>query len=415
MNRTAEEQYLEREKRLTEAIELKIPDRVPVIANMGYFPARYTGISCEAAWYDYDRWLEAYKKTLQDFQPDIFTFQPFFPGKALEYLEPRSIMWPGHGVSPHHTHQSVEEEYMKADEYEAFFEDISDHMIRVHLSRTCGAAEPLMNLPRLSSLGYGYRGALVLAEALVRPEIAGAIESLQRVGREIELYKTKMKAFIEEIQDLGFSPLSHSVALAPFDALSHSLRGMKGTMQDMYRQPEKVIEACEKILRITLDRPMPPPNRAGNRRIFIPLTRGSDDFISVKHFETFYWPTLKKMIEILIERGATPCIFFEGNFTARLEYLLELPKGKILGQFDTTNIFRAKEVLKDHLCIRGNVPASLLQIGTSDDVRDYCKKLIDVIGKDGGFVLSPRSSTDEANPENLKAMIDFTKEYGVYN
>ena len=48
-------------------------------------------------------------------------------------------------------------------------------------------------------------------------------------------------------------------------------------------------------------------------------------------------------------------------------------------------------------------------------LRDYCKKLIDVIGKDGGFVLSPRSSTDEANPKNLKAMIDFTKEYGVYN
>ena len=95
MNESASEQYLEREKRLTQAIELKIPDRVPVIANMGYFPARYTGITCEAAWYDYDRWLEAYKKTLQYFQPDIFTIQSFFPGKALEYLDPRSIRWPG--------------------------------------------------------------------------------------------------------------------------------------------------------------------------------------------------------------------------------------------------------------------------------------------------------------------------------
>jgi hypothetical protein len=53
-------------------------------------------------------------------------------------------------------------------------------------------------------------------------------------------------------------------------------------------------------------------------------------------------------------------------------------------------------------------------IGTVDDVREYCKKLIDVAGKDGGVVLSPRSSIDEAKPENLKAMIDFTKEYRVY-
>jgi hypothetical protein len=43
-----------------------------------------------------------------------------------------------------------------------------------------------------------------------------------------------------------------------------------------------------------------------------------------------------------------------------------------------------------------------------------CKKLIDVAGKGGGFILAPRSSTDEVKPANLKAMIEFTQEYGVY-
>ena len=117
----------------------------------------------------------------------------------------------------------------------------------------------------------------------------------------------------------------------------------------------------------------------------------------------------------LIERGATPCMFFEGNFTGRLEYLLEFPKGKMLARLDTTDIYRAKEVLKDHVCIQGNVPSSLLQAGTVDDVKSYCKKLIDTVGKGGGFILSPRSSTDEVNPANLRAMIDFTQEYGVYS
>jgi uroporphyrinogen-III decarboxylase len=84
-------------------------------------------------------------------------------------------------------------------------------------------------------------------------------------------------------------------------------------------------------------------------------------------------------------------------------------------RLDSTDIYKAKEILKDHLCIQGNVPSSLLQAGTVDDVKEYCKKLIDDIGKDGGFILSPRSSTDEVNPRNLKAMIDFTHEYGVYN
>jgi len=148
--------------------------------------------------------------------------------------------------------------------------------------------------------------------------------------------------------------------------------------------------------------------------MFMTNTRGSDDFMSTKQFDQFYWPTFKKLVMNLIERGATPMIFFEGNFTSRLEYLLEFPKGSFLARFDTTDIFKAKEILKGHICIEGNVPSSLLQVGSIQDVKNYCKKLIDVIGKDGGYILSPRSSTDKVNPANLKAMIEFTKEYGVY-
>jgi uroporphyrinogen-III decarboxylase len=116
----------------------------------------------------------------------------------------------------------------------------------------------------------------------------------------------------------------------------------------------------------------------------------------------------------LISRGGTPCVFLEGNFASKLEYLLDFPKGKMLIRLDTTDIQRAKDVLKGHLCIQGNVPSSLLQTGSVQDVKNYCKNLIDTVGKDGGFILSPRSSTDEVKPENLKAMIDFTREYGVY-
>jgi len=86
-------------------------------------------------------------------------------------------------------------------------------------------------------------------------------------------------------------------------------------------------------------------------------------------------------VQGLIARGATPCIFFESNFTSRLEYLLEFPKGKILARLDTTDIFKAKEILRDHVCIEGNVPSTLLQVGSVQDVKDYCKKLIDVVVK----------------------------------
>ncbi len=85
-----------------------------------------------------------------------------------------------------------------------------------------------------------------------------------------------------------------------------------------------------------------------------------------------------------------------------------------MGLFDTTDISKAKEVLGDIMCIAGNMPASLLQSGTPEKVREYTKMLIDVAGKGGGFIMSSRTVLDEANPELVEVWADFTREYGVY-
>jgi len=415
MEKTPEELYEERNQRVTDAIKLKIPDRVPVQASFVCFAARWSGITCAASYYDYDAWLEAYKKACLDFAPDVVYVEHFMPGKAMEYLDVKQLKWPGHGVSPEHSYQFVEGEWMKADEYDAYLGDSSDYALRVLLPRTCGALEPLKMLPPLSSLGGGYWGPMALAEAMARPEVASAIKALQKAGREITKIRPKMAAFDSEIEKIGF-PVWGKIGGggAPFDAISDTLRGMRGSMMDIFEQPDKLLELIGLQLSRTLERIAAMPKGDGNTRAFMALHRGSDGFMSHKHFEKFYWPGLKKVIIALVDAGYLPCVFFEGDYTTRLEYLLELPKGKVLAHFDSTDIFKAKEILKGHMCFRGNVPASLLQAGTPQDVKDYVKKLIDVVGKGGGLIVSSRSSIDEVKPENLKAMIDFTKEYGVY-
>jgi len=413
-NKTAEQLRREREKRLMDAIQFRIPDRVPVTCPIGYFAARYTGIPCSAAYYDYDAWYAAYKKTLQDFQPDSVFPQGFTPGKALEILNPKNMRWPGYGVDPNHGHQSIEIDNMKADEFDQYMNDPSDYMLRVFMSRTSENLEGLSMLPKLSDLGSGPMGIQMLALAFSEPRLIKAVRTLQKAGREMRRWRYRQERFNKLLRDMGFPQWYQGAAMPPYDVVSHSLRGMTGTMFDMFRQADKLIELCEFILKQTLDRPMPQPNEDGHIRLFMTVTRGSDDFLSKEQFDTFYWPTFKKLVLTLIERGGTPCIFFEGDCTSRLEYLLEFPKGKLLARLDRTDIFRAKEILKDHICIEGNVPSTLLLTGTVQDIKDYCKKLIDVVGKDGGYILSPRSSTDEVKPENLKAMIEFTKEYGVY-
>ena len=146
----------------------------------------------------------------------------------------------------------------------------------------------------------------------------------------------------------------------------------------------------------------------------MPLHRGSDGFMSHKDFEKFYWPTLKKVIEKKVELGYIVTPFFEGIWDDRLEYLLDLPKGKVVFYCEKTDIFKAKAILGGHMCIQGGVPPTILQAGSPHDVEEHCKKLCKVVGKGGGFILSAGSVIDFARPENIRTMVDTVKKYGCY-
>ena len=414
IGKPAEQLREERYKRINAARNLKVPDRVPVSCPIGYFPARYVGIPFSAAYNDFDAWYDAYEKALQEFRPDTFGGTIYQSGKALEMLGLKTMRWPGFGVNPNHGHQSIEIDGLKADEFDLYMQDSNDYMLRLHLPRISDKLKGLGKIPPLYQLLHGPGAAQAMAMALSDPEVAQAIALLQKSGREMRRVRAKQAKLQRLLQKFGYFPTPMVGALPPFDIISHSLRGMTGTMLDIFRQPDKLIELCEFVLKETLEKTPLIPDENGDIRIFMTNTRGSDEFLSKEQFDTFYWPTFKKLVVSLCERGAMPNIFFEGHFDSRIEYLLEFPKGKFTAGFDASDIFRAKEILKGHCCISGNVPVSLLQTGTKEEVIAYCKKLVDVVGKDGGYILSPRSSTDEVKPENLKAMIDFTKEYGVY-
>ena len=75
---------------------------------------------------------------------------------------------------------------------------------------------------------------------------------------------------------------------------------------------------------------------------------------------------------------------------------------------------RVKEIVGDTICIFGNVTLTMLSLGTPEVVKDYCKELIDYVGKGGGYIMGNGAFFDHAKPENIKAMVGFTKEYGVY-
>jgi uroporphyrinogen-III decarboxylase len=136
--------------------------------------------------------------------------------------------------------------------------------------------------------------------------------------------------------------------------------------------------------------------------------------MSNEQFKTFYWPTLRQVLLGIIDAGFVPMPLFEGRYTERLEIIQDIPRGQAIYWFETVDIHRAKEVLGDTVCFRGNVPASLLYTGTVEQVEDYVKQLIDVVGAGGGLMVDCGIWFDEAKHENVQAMVDVTKHYGMY-
>ena len=57
----------------------------------------------------------------------------------------------------------------------------------------------------------------------------------------------------------------------------------------------------------------------------------------------------------------------------------------------------------------GYVPNRLLLTGNPGEVREYCKFLIDTYGKGGDYAMNTSVLLDEAKPEYVKAMFEFTK------
>jgi uroporphyrinogen-III decarboxylase len=411
--KSPEELYLEREKRITDTVELRVPDRVPLRFSLAYFPAKYCGITTKAAFYDPVQWKWACKKTLVDFDADCYLPSTGVgSGEAMEILGVRTMRWPGHGVSDYSSHQSIEMEPMKQEEYDEFLADPSDFIMRKFLPRVCDAGEALTKWPPFRSLTSG-NSLSMLAARFADPEQIEFHEKMVKAGRAAAAVQKEMSTFDTEMEALGHTNLSPGGAGAPFDIISDSLRGMRGAMTDMYRCPDKLVKVCEMYVNQSLERAAVFAKTSKNKRIFMALHRGSDGFMSLDQFKTFYWPTYKKVVMGLIDMGLTPVPFYEGIWNQRLEFLREFPKGKTIAHFAQSDMKKAKEVLGGHTCIMGDVPSSILQVGTVSEVEDYCRKLIDNCAKDGGLIVT-HMPIDEADPKLVKAMIDVTRESGRY-
>ena len=411
MTKSPEELYQERVQRVWDAVQLKTPDRVPVFGPYQLFPYTYGGITFKEAMNDYAKAREACHKFVDEFQPDL-DFGPIlaYPAKPMETLGLKWFKWPGHGLDDHVMYQYVEGEYMTAEEYDEFIADPSDFMLTKWVPRSFEGLGAFAEFPTMRRMMWsGWMGL----GAFASPEMQETFRIAVEAGKQVNQWWESIFQYNDEVKAKGFPTAYSAFDWPPFDIIGDTLRGTRGILSDIMRRPDKLLEALEVATKIFIE------YGSGAAGAELPLCwiwmhKGTGKFMSPEQFDTFYWPWLRKGMLALIDQGIIPMVYCEADVESRLESFADVPKGKVIYHVAQTDLVKAKAVLGDTACIMGNVPNIIMHSGTPDEVKDYCKWAIDVAGKDGGYIMDTAVMLDEAKPENLKAMIDFTKDYGVY-
>lgn len=371
-------------ERIEAAIRLQKPDRVPLVPIIDMFSSRYGGITQHDMLFDIDKADRALQKTLDDLGGiDGFHLSYAGLGRIFQSIIPSPPMMPGiDGVPPDVEFQFVEKSVMGPGEYVRIGER--------------GPGKWLIDKLKVS-----------------HPELSSPT-GLARVLAGLGVDILKSKRSIRRWRGKGVEPLvDPNITITPIEAVSMALRSFNDFILDLFRCPEEVKAGCRALMKTFKNLGSMMVLSSGIKRIFIGGTRTSASFISPRQFEEFALPQWVEMSEYFTGRGVTPVLHLDSDWTGFFPYLKNLPRRKCVLNLDgTSDIFKAKEVLGDHMCIMGDVPAALLKLGEPGEVDEYCRRLITELGADGGFILSSGCTIPiDARPENVKAMLASVKRY----
>ncbi len=370
------------QERIEGAVKLaRRPDgEVPVAPLLITFIARAAGMKQAQIFSNVNTWRQAVDLAIDRIgAPDLgFALWP----RDVPFSEALKHKLPGRDLGEDDLFQLVEEEVMKRSDYE--------RLLKVGYDRW--SMDYFVSLD--SKLPLGWRGRAMVTFQFIQMAL-------------------RIRGNAHRLERRGIPPAFCGAGYPPFDFFSLA-RSLNKFCQDLYQCPELVQKACEASLKPILATMMQPLKVTGGKRVCIYPMRCSATFISPAMFEKFALEHLKRMAEFFVEQGITPILHCDANWNPLLHCLRELPRASCILELDNdTDLFKAKEILGDWMCLKGNVSPYMLAFGETGEVEAYCEKLIREVGRDGGFILASGCEVPlNARLENVAAMIRVARGWG---
>ncbi|TXT59583.1 MAG: hypothetical protein BAJALOKI2v1_190007 [Promethearchaeota archaeon] len=406
-------------ERLDIATQGKVPDRVPLGIATTYFPAKYAGETYHDIFYDNETYVKVATKFAEDFNWDGLSLHRSFEsvplGLALAGYDPdlaisvavSSVLaggashdilgdvyssMPGRELKENVESQFVmDQPVMFDDEYDALIENPFGYLMKTVIPRA------YTNLSDLES-----------------PKAVG---SLLKMGQELAKFPPFLQEFVGKMREKAWVPWYYALTPNPLDFIGAWLRDFDTLSLDLYRKPEKVKAACEKLAPVLAAVGKMTGNISkqftGSKRVFCPIWYNT--YLSPEKYKEFHFPYIKMIVNELVEAGFTPLMSFQGRYDHLLDTLLELPKGKVILWFDKTDLNKVREVVGDDYCLAGGVLSSLLIGGTPEKVDHHIQHLMEDQKPNGGFIVSTEfNGMGDAKVENVKALTEAVMKYGKY-
>lgn len=406
----AEKSYIERITRLRKIYDMEQHDRpiADIFMGANEYVVRRKGMTGKDICYNHEQLRGPLLEFHNEFQPDVAGAPLPYPGKVMDMLQYKSYIWGGQKLPDHLTIQAVEGEYMKPEEYKEFTADPTNFWMKKYLPRVMPTLAPLAMLTEFPRVSENV-DIISLMVPFGLPPFQEMLKTMMEAGNEL----MKMLAAVGQTSAMvaasGFPSMGLTIVKTPFDYLGDTVRGTKGIMMDMFRHPKDLQEACEAYVPVLINAVVNACDQNGAPCAMYVLHKGADGFMSKEQFEKFYWPTWKAVMMALYNEGITSYLFIEGSYNTRLEYLAEMPEKSIVCHFDKTDMTKVQQVIGKKHIIAGNVPASLMATGSTDDVKKCCNDLLDMFGDYPGYILTHGCSFENTTDEKMRAFIDAVK------
>ncbi len=405
----AEARYKERIERIRKIYDMEPHDRPYADGFMGAneYVGRRSGLIGKDFVYGHDKMFEPYLSFHKEFEPDAAVGMLPYPGNSWDTLDFQLYVWGGQKLPDNLVIQAVEGEHMSAAEYKEFAADPTDFWLKKYLPRAYPALAPLAMLPDFTRISESV-DTIDLLLPFAMPPFQEMLKKLTEAAGQLMQTLGAVGQTMGAITAEGYPAMGLNIVKTPFDYLGDTLRGTKGILMDMYRNPDDLIAACEAYVPVLIKAIVGASDRSNAPAALYVLHKGADTFMSDAQFKKFYWPTWKKVMLGLYEEGIVSYLFIEGSYNTRLDYLAEMPEKSLVCHFDQTDMVPVKEKLADKFIIAGNVPASLMATGTTEEVEAYCANLVDLF-KGDAYIMAHGCYFENTTDEKLHAFFDSVK------